>query len=88
MIKDTNPSGVKIHVPNSYKELVNGSRRVKKVSRGIDEWAYSHHVIIFNKIENFYDVTVVFAEKSDYTLFALTWTDGEYEFLYTHDGLL
>jgi len=87
MIKDTNPSGVKIPVSNSYKNLLAGIRKVKKLSREIDEWASLHNVIIFNKIENFYDVTVVFAEKTDYTLFALTWTDGEYEFLYTHDGL-
>lgn len=84
MIKDANPSGVKIPVPNSYKNLLAGIRKVKKLSREIDEWASSHNVIIFNKIENFYDVTVVFAEKTDYTLFALTWNGGEYEFLYTH----
>ena len=84
MIKDTNPSGVKIPVPNSYKELLNGNTRIKKASLKIDEWASSHNVIIFNKIENFCDITVVFKEKSDYTLFALTWNCGEYEFLYTH----
>lgn len=82
MIKDiTSPSGVKIYVPNSYKDLLNGSRKIKKVSREVDDWASSHHVIIFNKIENFYDITVVFRDKTDYTLFALTWTDGGYEFL-------
>lgn len=82
MIKDTNPSGVKIPLPNSYKNLLTGIRKVKKVSRGIDEWASSHNVIIFNKIENFCDITVVFKEKTDYTLFALTWIGNEYEFLF------
>ncbi len=34
MIKDmTSPSGVKIPVPNSYKELLNGNTRIKKARK-------------------------------------------------------